>query len=139
MIRKTYAFAAALAFVATLSLAQTAPPATGATAGGSIVAPLSRGEAVDLPSSFDPKVPRPDTFLGYPLGARFTNWDRIVAYLEAVDAASPRMRMWEYGRTYEGRPLKLLAISSPENLERLDEIRQDVERLGDSSGLAPGE
>ncbi|HSK78356.1 MAG TPA: M14 metallopeptidase family protein [Thermoanaerobaculia bacterium] len=137
MIRKTSAFAAALAFVATLSLAQTAPPAT--AAGASIVAPLSRGETVDLPSSFDPKVPRPDDFLGYPLGARFTNWDRIVAYLEAVDAASPRMRMWEYGRTYEGRPLKLLAISSPENLERLDEIRQDVERLGDAAGLAPGE
>ena len=141
MIRKTSAFAAAsaftvtLAFVATLSLAQTTPQASGA----SIVAPLSRGETVELPSSFDPKVPRPDAFLGYPLGARFTSWDRIVAYLEAVDAASPRMRMWEYGRTYEGRPLKLLAISSPENLERLDEIRQDVQRLGDPAGLAPGE
>lgn len=137
MIRKTSAFAAALALVATLSLAQTAPPAT--ATGASFVAPLSRGETVELPSSFDPKVPRPDAFLGYPLGARFTNWDRIVAYLEAVDAASPRMRMWEYGRTYEGRPLKLLAISSPENLERLDEIRQDVQKLGDSGSLAPGE
>lgn len=132
MIRKTSVFAAALAFLATLSLAQTA-------AQTSIVAPLSRGETVELPSSFDPKVPRPDAFLGYPLGARFTNWDRIVAYLEAVDAASPRMKMWEYGRSYEGRPLQLLAISSPENLERLDEIRRDVERLGDPAGLAPGE
>ena len=39
--------------------------------------------------------------------------------------------MWEYGRTYEGRPLKLLAVSAPENLERLEEIRKDSLRLAD--------
>ena len=83
--------------------------------------------------------PRPEAFLGYPLGARFTSWDRIVAYLEALDAASPRVKMWEYGHTYEGRPLKLLAVSAPENLERLEEIRKDVLRLADPAGLSAAE
>lgn len=130
MCRKPLFLTLALALAATLALAQ------GQTAG--ILAPLSRGETLDLPP-LDEKVPRPDAVLGYPLGARFTSWDRIVSYLETLDAASPRVKMWEYGRTYEGRPLKLVAVSTPENLERLEEIRQNVQRLAAGSGLDGGE
>jgi hypothetical protein len=99
-----------------------------------ILAPLSAGETLDLPA-VDERVPRPDAFLGYPLGTRFTHWDRIVAYLEQVAAASPRVKMWEYGRTYEGRPLMLVAIGSPANIQRLDEIRQEHQRLADTTNL----
>jgi hypothetical protein len=99
-----------------------------------IIAPLSAGETLELPA-VDEKIPRPDVFLGYPLGARFTHWDRIVAYLEQVAAASPRVKMWEYGRTYEGRPLMLVAIGSPANIQRLEEIRQDHQRLADTTNL----
>src|SRR5689334_20625833 len=67
-----------------------------------IIAPLSAGEKLVFPA-VDEKVPSPDAFLGYPLGTRFTHWDRIVAYLEQLAAASPRVKVWEYGRTYEGR------------------------------------
>jgi zinc carboxypeptidase len=130
MFRKSVLLTLAFTLAATLALAE------GPTA--ALLAPLSRGEALDLPQ-LDEKVPRPEAVLGYPLGARFTSWDRIVSYLEALDAASPRVKMWEYGRTYEGRPLKLVAVSTPENLERLDEIRQDVQRLAAGSGLAGGE
>jgi hypothetical protein len=130
MVRKTASLTLTLVLAATLALAEGQPAA--------FVAPLSRGETLDLPQ-LDEKIPRPDAVLGYPLGARFTSWDRIVAYLETLDAASPRVKMWEYGRSYEGRPLKLLAVSTAENLDRLEEIRQDVQRLGASAGLAPGE
>jgi hypothetical protein len=134
MSAKVIVLTTTFAFVAALSLAQEARQAPVA----SLLAPLSRGESVELPQ-LDPATPRPDSVLGHPLGARFTNWDRIVAYLEALDAASPRVTMWEYGRTYEGRPLKLLAVSSPENLQRLEEIRQDVQRLADPAGLSQGD
>ena len=135
MVRKTSFLTLALAFVAALSLAEGPPP----QAAASLIAPLSRGETLDLPQQLDPQVPRPDAFLGYSLGARFTSWDRIVAYLEALDAASARVKMWEYGKTYEGRPLKLLALSTPENLERLEEIRGNVQRLAEPAGLADGD
>lgn len=135
MLRKTSSLTLALALAATLSLAQAEGPAART---GAILAPLSHGETLDLPS-LDERLPRPEAVLGYPLGARFTSWDRIVAYLEALDAASPRVKMWEYGRTYEGRPLKLLAISSQENIERLEEIRGNVQRLAEPSGLGGGE
>ncbi|MFL6195878.1 MAG: M14 family metallopeptidase [Thermoanaerobaculia bacterium] len=132
MVRKTSLLTSALLLTAALGFAQ-------APASPALVAPLSRGETLDLPAQLDDKLPRPDAFLGYALGARFTSWDRIVAYLETLDAASPRVKMWEYGRTYEGRPLKLLAVSSPANIERLEEIRKDVLRLADPAGLQAGE
>jgi len=113
--------------------AESPPPAAG------LVAPLSRGETLDLPTSFEERVPRPDAVLGYPLGSRFTHWDAMIGYLEKVAAASPRVKMWSYGSTYEGRPLELLAVSSPENLARLEEIRKDHLRLSDPGALTDGE
>ncbi len=142
MVRKTALLTLALVFPMTaLSLAQPAPAASAASTvstSAGLLAPLSHGETLDLPA-LDERVLRPDAFLGYPLGSRFTSWDRIVAYLEALDAASPRVKAWEYGRTYEGRPLKLVAVSSAENLERLEEIRRDSLRLADPAGLGAEE
>lgn len=99
------------------------------------LAPLSAGETLELPE-VDAALPRPQDFLGYPLGERFTHWDRMQSYLEKLAAASPRVEMAEYGKTYEGRPLVLLTVSSPENLARLPEIRRDLARLADSTGLS---
>src|SRR4051812_515281 len=134
-VRKTSLLTLALALAAALSHAETPPAAVSVSQSHALVATLSRGETLDLPP-LDEHLPSPAAFLGYPLGARFTSWDRIVAYLEALDAASPRVKLWEYGHTYEGRPLKLLAVSSPENLERLEEIRKDVLRLADPAGAS---
>ncbi len=124
--------------VLALTLGAARLPAQEASPGSSSrswLAPLSAGETLAFPA-MDERVPRPDTFLGYPLGSRFTHWDRIVSYLQAVASSSPRVKMWEYGRTYEDRPLELIAISSPENIQRLDEIRQEHQRLADTTGIS---
>jgi len=142
MLRRISPLAAALFLSAALSLSAApaaARPVESPAAAAGLVAPLSRGETLDLPASFDERVPRPDAVLGYPLGNRFTHWDAMIGYLEKVAAASPRVKMWSYGRTYEGRPLELLAISSPENLARLEEIRKDHLRLSDPGSLTDGE
>ncbi len=47
--------------------------------------------------------------------------------------------MWEYGRTYEGRPLQLLAISAPKNIARLEAIRKERLRLADPEALSSDE
>ncbi|HWN45469.1 MAG TPA: M14 metallopeptidase family protein, partial [Thermoanaerobaculia bacterium] len=137
MLRKSFVPAAVLALLLEIPfpiavLAQ-APSRPAGTMEG-IIAPLSAGETLHLPA-VDERVPRPDVFLGYPLGARFTHWDRIVAYLEQLAAASPRVKLWEYGRTYEDRPLMLAAIGSPANIQRLEEIRQEHQRLADTTNL----
>jgi len=75
-------------------------------------------------------VPSPQAFLGYPLGKHFTPHDRIVGYFKAVADAQPnQMKLEQYGTTYEGRPLLLAYIASPENLRRLEEIRLNNLRL----------
>jgi hypothetical protein len=111
---------------------------SGTPAPEGLLAPLSNADVVELPP-LDERVPRPDAVLGYPVGSRFTHWERIAAYFDALAAASPRVKVWEYGRTYEGRPLKLAAIASPENLARLDEIRSQRLRLADPEALSDGE
>jgi hypothetical protein len=112
------------------------PPAAASPA--RVLAPLSEGELAPLPP-LDERVPRPEAVLGYPVGARFTHWSQILTYLQAVAAASDRVKLLEYGRTYEGRPLELVAISSRENLARLDAIRAERLRLADPGALSRDE
>lgn len=138
MFRKAFLLSAALLWTATSSGAAGAETAQAPASSAGMIAPLSRGEVLDL-SPVDARVPRPDAFLGYPLGSRFTSWDRMLEYIDAVASASPRVKLVEYGRTAEGRPLRLVTLATPENLARLDEIRRDHLRLAEPAGVPEGE
>ena len=75
-------------------------------------------------------VPSPGSFLGYPLGSRYTPHFKIVNYFKEVAQRAPsRVRLEQYGETSEGRPLLLAYIASPENMERLEAIRVNNLRL----------
>jgi hypothetical protein len=66
------------------------------------------------------------------LGAAYTPHPELVAFLQALAAAAPdRVRLTTYNTTEEGRPQLFLAISSPDNLRRLDELRAANARLAD--------
>ncbi|HSL81161.1 MAG TPA: M14 family zinc carboxypeptidase, partial [Thermoanaerobaculia bacterium] len=125
--------------LACLLVALAAVPAAAQPAGDDgplpLLAPLAHGRAVALPE-LDPEVPSPADFLGYPLGTRFTHHHEILAYLERLAEASPRVETWQYGETYEGRPLTLVAISAPENVSRLEALRTERLRLADPRGLS---
>lgn len=83
--------------------------------------------------------PSPESFLGYPLGKSFTPHDRIVAYFKEVARTAPgQMKLEQYGATYEGRPLLLAYIASPENLRRLEDIRLNNLRLAGVKGGVAG-
>ena len=80
-------------------------------------------------------VPSPQAFLGYPLGSHFTPHEKLVSYFKAVAEAQPgQVKLEQYGTTYEGRPLLLAYIASPENMRRLEEIRLNNLRL---AGVLP--
>jgi hypothetical protein len=70
-------------------------------------------------------VPSPEAFLGYAPGAQFTYHYRVVEYFRAVDAQSPKVQVFSYGRTNEDRELIAAAVSAPEHLARLDEIKRN--------------
>lgn len=80
-----------------------------------------------LPDSipYDPSVPPPSRILGYEPGTWHVSHDKLVEYMYAMAAASPRVTVKEYGRTYEGRPLLYVIITAPENRDRLEEMRQE--------------
>jgi hypothetical protein len=80
--------------------------------------------------SFSQGLRSPEQFLGYPLGSQFTPYFKIVNYFQELSRADSTMvRLEKYGETYEGRPLLLAFISSPENLQRLEAIRMNNLRL----------
>ncbi len=75
-------------------------------------------------------VPRPSDLLGHDAGARHTQYAQQQAVLDAlIAAAGDRVRTERIGVTEEGRVMRVLLISAPENLARLDEIRTDIARL----------
>jgi hypothetical protein len=77
-------------------------------------------------------VPRPEALLGFPLGSQHTMYHQQRAVLDQLIAAAPeRVRTEVIGRTVEGKELRLLIISAPENIQRLDQIRADLDRLAD--------
>lgn len=74
----------------------------------------------------DQAVPAPEAVIGHRIGARYTTPEEIVAYVRALAAASPRLRVETYGTTPEGRELLAVTVSSPENLARLAAARSDL-------------
>ncbi len=85
----------------------------------------------------DPAVPELEKVLGYAWGEDISSHAQIETYLRALAEAAPRNTRWtRYGETYEGRGLYLLAISSPANTERLEEIRGENLLLADPRSIA---
>lgn len=85
-------------------------------------------------------VPRPEALLGFPLGSRHTMYHQQRAVLDQLIAAAPdRVRTEVIGRTVEGKELRVLIISAPENIQRLDRIRADLDRLADPRATSAAE
>jgi hypothetical protein len=81
--------------------------------------------------TYDPAVPRPADFLGHPLGESPVRYDEVVGYGKKLTASTPRVRMTQYGETHEGRALYYLVVTSDENMDRLDAIKDSIARLAD--------
>jgi len=79
----------------------------------------------------DQAVPAPSTVLSYELGTRFTEYRLIEKYLDHLVQSSDRVRNVTYGQSIEHRDLRVLLISSPANLNRLEEIRTINRQLTD--------
>ncbi|MDQ6675671.1 MAG: M14 family metallopeptidase [Acidobacteriota bacterium] len=83
-------------------------------------------------TSYDPGVPTMRKVAGYEIGERISPHAEIVAYMEALAAAEPRrMKVFEYGQTWEGRKLIYAVIGSEANIRRLSEIKEGMARLAD--------
>ncbi|GJM22682.1 MAG: peptidase M14 [Planctomycetota bacterium] len=75
-------------------------------------------------ADYDASIPWPASVFGWQPGRWHVRPEQIAEYFRALDASSSRMQLIETGRTHEGRPLYLAAISSEANMQRLDELRR---------------
>ncbi len=82
---------------------------------------------------FNPKIPSPEAFLGYPIGEQHTRHDQIVAYFYKLAEVSDRASIEVYGYTHEKRRLVILRVSSPENLSNLENIQKEHLKFVDPS------
>jgi hypothetical protein len=98
--------------------------------------PAPRPQPELLPgANLDPAIPSPQQVLGYAPGAELTDSAGVRQYLRAVAAASPRVAVVDYGRSWEGRALQYAIVGSAANLARLPDIEAGLQRLADPRGL----
>ena len=89
---------------------------------------------------FRESVPRPQSLLRFDVGAFHTNYAQMERVMEKIAQAAPdRVRLMDIGETNEHRMMHLVAISAPENISRLDEIKRNLARLADPRGLSAAE
>ncbi|TDR23859.1 M14 family zinc carboxypeptidase [Marinicella litoralis] len=78
---------------------------------------------------FDASIPSPEAVLGQPLGKQHLRHDQIISYLSILASSRPEAKMIDYGKTNEGRRLVLLAISSADNIQNLEQLKSDPDTL----------
>src|SRR5678816_1979541 len=77
-------------------------------------------------------VPRPQTILRFDVGDHHTTYAQMEKVIEEIAKAAPdRVKVFDIGLTNEHRMQHLVAISSPANIARLDEIKAQNARLTD--------
>ena len=86
-------------------------------------------------------VPTPREVLGHDMGEdRYVaSYTETLTYWRALAERSDRIRLIDIGPTVEGRRQMMAAVSSPENLARLEHYRDVSVKLGRAAGLGEAE
>ncbi len=83
------------------------------------------------------EIPSPESVLGNQIGADFylANYDEALAYMQRLAEASDRVELRRVGSTSGGQAWYMAVISSPDNLSRLEELRQISQQLAQARDL----
>ncbi len=86
-------------------------------------------------------IPSPKDVLGYYIGApkKLTNTEGLAKYYRALAAATPRVKVFEAGKTDEGRECLVAAVADEETMRHLDTYKQYLAKLADPRGLSDAE
>jgi hypothetical protein len=81
-------------------------------------------------------VPTPKEHFGFQMGdeKKMVNYAETVAYFQKLEKASDRIKLQQFGKSTDGRPMYVAIISSPENLRKLDQYKEMNRKL--ALGLA---
>src|SRR5688572_9302992 len=105
----------------------------------SLIPVLASAQELAPGTRYDAKIPTLTSVLGWDFGHRITPPEGIAAYLKALAAAAPeRTRLIEYAKSWEGRPLHVLIIGSPERIANLDAVKKGLQQIADPRGVDAG-
>ena len=89
-------------------------------------------DGIILDGTYTDTIKVPSTYLGFNIGERVASPSQISNAILSWASQSNRMIVKEYAKSHEGRPLYAVFISSPTNLSKLDEIKENVNSLADA-------
>ncbi len=91
--------------------------------------------------SFAQRVPPPEEILGFEVGADYhlASYQQALEYFRALDQASPRLKLFEMGKTSMGKPMVYAVITSAENMANLDRLKEISRKLALVNGLTDEE
>ncbi|MGS2721267.1 M14 family metallopeptidase [Paraglaciecola aestuariivivens] len=84
-----------------------------------------------LTDEYASEITHPDTILGFAIGQRVASPAQISEAINLWKQQSNRLKVIEYAKSHEGRPLFAVIISSPKNLANLEQIKQKLNELSD--------
>lgn len=88
------------------------------------------------PKNVDQRITKPEVVLGFEVGQRTATPAQITELVTRWAKESNKVAYQQYATSYEGRPLHLLAISSPKNLSNIDKIQANVQQLAKPKALS---
>ena len=74
-------------------------------------------------------VQSPAEYFGFEIGSRHLRHDQVHSYFQYLAEQCDRAVEIPYGKTHGGRPLSVLAIASPDNIQQLDSLRKKRPKL----------
>ena len=83
---------------------------------------------------YNSEIPTPQSILGFNVGDWHVSHDKLSEYMRVLASSSDRISIKNRGNTYEGRPLLLLTITSPENHQNIDKIKKQHMQLSEPEG-----
>ncbi|WP_298472739.1 M14 family metallopeptidase [uncultured Maribacter sp.] len=75
--------------------------------------------------TYNKKIPTPKEIIGHEVGEWHVTHDKLMFYMQTLAKVSDRISIENRGSTFEGRPILLLTITSPENHQNLEKIRKE--------------
>ncbi|WP_438963069.1 M14 family metallopeptidase [Nonlabens sp.] len=86
--------------------------------------------------TYNSEISTPQEILGYVPGKWHVTHDKLTEYMRVLASESDRITIENRGTTYEGRPLILLTITSPQNHKNIENIKSDHMALSDGKDLS---
>lgn len=90
--------------------------------------------------TYSSEIPTAVSVLGYDIGDRITTHSDMIKYFEALQEVRPdQVKIFDYGYTHEHRRLIYVALSSAENIAKLDDISAATRSLSNPGGISDDE